>query len=970
MSEFTFGGLFDSGTPYNYWQGIVAPRETWPRDEELVGDRSGLSNWGYRVRVRIEGVDPPDKRELADEDLRWVRISGSNAGSGHKRTGLSIGVTQGSKVWGIWANPAKKEDPIQIGTIPNNDQLLLPKKQPDNNGFIPFSGYTNQDLVAGYSIPAGKGKPLEGLFYPNMATLSDVTMMKEPPFPVASPSDCEKVPMTSIQKSMQELVKKIERATNQLNTWEEAAQTWIADKRNWIQEKITEASDFISLGLKDLFKNIRKFVEEKINEETKKLYELINPPDRDKAKVAKDALIELIVCLFNKMIGNLKGLVGNFLTGMLDRYINVPACAVQNFVGSLLGNTLGALSGAIDSIISKLSALIGGAFSIVGGILGILGQIAGFLACEESQECPENKEWNIFEGGKPPETFDIASIIDQAKGLAANAASLVDIDSIAQIDFANLLSDATSAANRCNVGPVFCGPPKVTFWGGGGSGARANAIVSAAGDLLGIDLITQGSGYRKPPSIDISDNCGKGGGVRARVEMEPDGGTDPNTLQPTSRVRRVVVEDTGSGFISRPDGDLGGMGRVWAPKDWTVVKREDGRWQKYPPEVQNDQIISDGSGGDDTILRENDRILIGIQDPEGIGPGGKVTPGITPGGGGSSGGGEGDTGNLPIGETYDERLSRLRGTTKIPGTGLNGETEFDSFPTLDVGTYPVILYLCDIDILNAGINYESTDKIVIEPSNGAEVVPRFGPFGVLDSIEIVKAGRGFTERPDIYIESETGYNAVLNAVLCVQRIGDDDEGLLPDDDILRNIVTVVDCVGNVTDNAFVGFINGQPYYGPFHTHMGRKMVGATHREYEGRPHPYIYDSAADSLRYFDPRFKWQNGVLIASGNPTASSDPVENSQAYVQTVSQQATGTTNAQPNPSPQMMQSQTQTQNTEGSTSTTTSSTSPTPTPTPTPSPSPPPPSSPSPPPPPPPSPPSPPPPSPPSGGGGYGY
>ena len=157
----------------------------------------------------------------------------------------------------------------------------------------------------------------------------------------------------------------------------------------------------------------------------------------------------------------------------------------------------------------------------------------------------------------------------------------------------------------------------------------------------------------------------------------------------------------------------------------------------------------------------------------------------------------------------------------------------------------------------------------------------------------------------------------------MQRFGDDDEGLLPDDDILRNIVTVVDCVGNVTDNAFVGFINGQPYYGPFHTHMGRKMVGATHREYEGRPHPYIYDSAADSLRYFDPRFKWQNGVLIASGNPIASSDPVENSEAYVQTISQQATGTTNAQPNPSPQMMQSQTQTQNTEGSTSTTTSST-----------------------------------------------
>ena len=267
---------------------------------------------------------------------------------------------------------------------------------------------------------------------------------------------------------------------------------------------------------------------------------------------------------------------------MLDRYINVPACAVQNFVGSLLGNTLGALSGAIDSIISKLSALIGGAFSVVGGILGILGQIAGFLACEEKSECPENKEWNIFEGGKPPETFDIASIIDQAKGLAANAASLVDIDSIAQIDFANLLNDATDAANRCNVGPVFCGPPKVTFWGGGGSGARANAIVSAAGDLLGIDLITQGSGYRKPPSIDISDNCGKGGGVRARVEMEPDGGTDPNTFQQLLELEELLWKtlDLDSSL------DLMVIWVEWVEfghKRLDCCKREeDGRWQKYP----------------------------------------------------------------------------------------------------------------------------------------------------------------------------------------------------------------------------------------------------------------------------------------------------------------------------------------------------------------------------------------------------
>lgn len=859
MSNYIFGSsLFDPGTPTNYWQGVVAPRETWERDEELINDRSELKNWGYRIKVRIEGVHPPNKEQLPDDQLPWVRVSGSNAGTGHKKTGLSIGITQGSRVWGIWANPAKKEDPIQVGTIMNNDQLLLPKNQPANNGFIPFSGYKDQDLVAGYSIPATQGKPYEGLFHPNMASLSDVTMMQEPSFSLNSPQDCEKVPLPSIAKSMKELIQKIERATTQLNKWQSAAQGWIADKQRWIQEKISEASELIAKALKWLFKEIRKYVEEQINDKTKKLKELINPPDRDKAKVAHDAIIELIVCLFNKLIGNLKSLVGNFLSKMLDRYINVPACAVQNFIGSLLGNVLGALSGAIDSIINKLSSLIGGAFSLAGSILGLLSALAGFFACEEDQECPDTKEWNIFEGGKPPITFDIDSIINQAKGLAANAASLVDIDSLASIDFGSLISDATNAANSCNIGPVFCGPPKISFWGSGGGGATGNVIVSAAGDILGVDLVARGLGYTKAPFVDISDNCGKGGGVRARAIMEPDGGIDPTTGEPTQRVVQVVVDDPGSGFIPRPDGDLGGDGRVWADRGDTVVRRDDGRWQRYPPGTPDDQI---NAGDGDVVIRPEDRQVLEGGIP--VGPGGNVTPG--------SGGNRGIN-DLGIGDSYNDTLARLRGTTNIPGTGPNGETEFNAFPTLDVGSYPVILYLCDISIENAGINYSSEDQVVIEPSNGAEIIPTFGPFGVLESVRIVKTGKGFVERPDIYIKSETGYNARLTPVFCIDRIGDDTEGNLPEDPLFAGVISVVNCVGKVIPDPHNGYINGKPYYGPVHLYRGKKMVGEKHID-TGSPQPIVWDTVGQSISNYDDRFQWVGQTLLQVTQRTNSTPP-------------------------------------------------------------------------------------------------
>ena len=47
---------------------------------------------------------------------------------------------------------------------------------------------------------------------------------------------------------------------------------------------------------------------------------------------------------------------------------------------------------------------------------------------------------------------------------------------------------------------------------------------------------------------------------------------DPNWRTNLKLVQVVVQEEGGSGFISRPNGDLGGDGRIWAPKDWTVVK--------------------------------------------------------------------------------------------------------------------------------------------------------------------------------------------------------------------------------------------------------------------------------------------------------------------------------------------------------------------------------------------------------------
>ena len=59
------------------------------------------------------------------------------------------------------------------------------------------------------------------------------------------------------------------------------------------------------------------------------------------------------------------------------------------------------------------------------------------------------------------------------------------------------------------------------------------------------------------------------------------------------------------------------------------------------------------------------------------------------------------------------------------------------------------------------------------------------------------------------------------------------------------MIQVIDCVGPETNN-LVGYVNGKPYYGPYHLHptKGVKMVGIAHTS---TPHEIIYDTPEQSF---------------------------------------------------------------------------------------------------------------------------
>jgi hypothetical protein len=118
-----------------------------------------------------------------------------------------------------------------------------------------------------------------------------------------------------------------------------------------------------------------------------------------------------------------------------------------------------------------------------------------------------------------------------------------------------------------------------------------------------------------------------------------------------------------------------------------------------------------------------------------------------------------------------------------------------TYPVLQNGKYPVILYLCDAIIDDPGLNYSPEDEVLIEPSNGAKARAEFNEFGRITKIKITSSGEGFTTRPNITIKTSTGFNASIIPVLCIDRVGTNNELSIPYDS--TKVLHVVDCPGNI-----------------------------------------------------------------------------------------------------------------------------------------------------------------------------
>ena len=367
----------------------------------------------------------------------------------------------------------------------------------------------------------------------------------------------------------------------------------------------------------------------------------------------------------------------------------------------------------------------------------------------------------------------------------------------------------------CDTGPKECGPPLVRFFGGGGFGAAANAIISPiSSSVIGFDVVNRGKKYKTPPNAELVDPCGKGSGSSVVVTIDED-----ENSPDFGKIDDVIVIAPGDGYISAPDGSLGGNDRVWKEPDEGWCETPEGGYcvvQPYRPIKLPGGSTYHPPDGPPRIIREGGELITidlvpvkppdeeeekNTSDPKGptdlipTGPTPRRSGGITP----PPGGGKTPVSNssTPIPDLTKPGLGDGTGDGTGTGTGTGtGRGESEGAFKKPSSSYPVYLCLVKFRVIDPGFGYRPGDKLIVSPNLGVETELIVNEFGQVTEARVIKKGCGFVDIPKIRTNSSTGFNATFVPIFSTQRLSDAEKQAFTIEEGV-GIVDVVDCVGIV-----------------------------------------------------------------------------------------------------------------------------------------------------------------------------
>jgi hypothetical protein len=834
-----------------WWLGRVAPPESWDKEELIDYDQTQYPDaWGYRCKVRIIGYHTFDKNILSDDDLPWSHIMLSPTdGSAQGGTVKTHKIVGGETVFGFFLDGEDAQQPVVSGIIYRNARVPnIPEDQWEATPFAPFSGnrgrlsqgptktgptvateqptpdfYKNApDIIGGVlnqpintkvNFEDNKGGDrlfdTDSVLYQVTKKTSELTILQE--------NGCGDNVIGQITQAIQDFIAVVNGLESYLGAYIDPVLNLFVD----ITNEIRRFANIIIGAIKFIINNFRDAIMKLIGSLFSKFIALVLPlPQHTPVGEATKNILNIIFCLFEKLIDYLLNFLLDMLQGLVGKAINAPACAAEQAASAILAKLMDGIESFLDPVMSGLDWLIGGIGQIKGllsQVSSIANQIFSFIGCD-GLKCKTPSEWSLGFGPSRKSADNWGKVVGNMnvlKGLNNNiddslgflsmygysGPGAVFRDCTEKVRNPTSQDDIPSSGLGYGMPYPNCIPPKVEIFGDG-YGAQAIPIVSNDGSILSIEILNPGFGYRTAPSIRIIDKTNTGSGAYASASIL---NGRVSGIYVTRRGRKYCPTDINS-YILKPyylvtankytffegetvtftintenirsgtrlsyfldgsidkndiDGGISGSLVISESRANVSVKIRQDSAREPVEQLRFNLLDINGDIVARTIVLINDRLspilTPSIEDPVQTPPG---------------------TG-IPVGEGIFIPVGITTAITTIVG---------DS-PTSGIGS-EILGVVEDIAIPRPGIGYTSGDSIQVGP---CVFTPLVSPNGSIVGINSITCSSEFITLPDLVINTTTGAGAELYPVIkyvpkfittrtVVNQVG---------------IITVVDCVGSV-----------------------------------------------------------------------------------------------------------------------------------------------------------------------------
>ena len=811
-----------------WWIGQVAPAKVW-RDEK--SDIDTKNSWAYRCKVRIIGSHTFNRTILSDDDLPWAHVmANTNTGSAQGGFGTTHNLVGGETVFGFFLDGDDGQQPVIVGCIYRNESVKSIEYNENDDGYKPFKGNVGKLVQSAIQIKPrtiadlvnpGTSTPPESVAQPQtdpkppekqreeqtnngadqiltedyggvmFDKMTDITIVNE--------NGCDDNPIGKITRILQDFIAFINGIEKYIDAYIDPIANLIVD----IKYEISRFANLLVGAIKLIVNNMRSSIIKLVGCLFSKFIGAIVPlPQQKPISEATQRILDIIFCLFEKLLPYLIEFITNLLNNIVGKAINAPLCAVEELTAGILSKLIEKIEELLEPIMSGLDWLLGGLSEITGLLSkasSLANQIISFIGCDNLQ-CKTPSEWSSRFGPNKESADNWGRTVGKLnvlKGLNDNLDVGLGNLSIFGSD-TSPFKDCSEKVKRpkrqkdISIQPAgvrypYCIPPEVVITGDGFD-AQAYPVVSGSGAILSIEILNPGRGYSRPPTVTIVDKSGYGGGARAKSII--DGG----------KVTQIYITNPGGSYCSPNTNDFYSISPTYSVEAdrYVIYEGESVTFTINTSNVSNGTILKYRLGGQ---IESSDILNGTIEGPVNI-VNNTCKVKVTTLQDSNSEGQE----DMIFG-LYDSEDNNVARTVVIVANEISPILPFPpedpSFPppgNAGLGTTvppspPIGIGSTNVGIVtsivpeNPGYGYTSGDTVQVGICTFAIIVSEQG--GSIVKVIPSQCNQIFDEVPDVVINTNTGVGAILYPVIkftpqytnpstsIVNRVG---------------ILTVVDCV--------------------------------------------------------------------------------------------------------------------------------------------------------------------------------